>query len=214
MGLDMSLKIKRKPVKGRPKNSKFETPVVREYFSVDNEPVTFDLPDINTGKFGPQLKPKKGKENMLAYCLITYELAYWRKANAIHKWFVDNVQKGNDNCEEYRVTRRNLLDLCDLVSDVLDHCELKDGKVRNGYQFKKFLWFHYKKYNKVDGKVLTKDSIKYCQEKLPTQKGFFFGSIDYDEHYYNDLVYTKERLSYILENYNLSEDKIYYSSSW
>ena len=87
-------------------------------------------------------------------------------------------------------------------------------RVRNGYQFKKFLWFRYKKYNKVDGKVLTKDSIKYCQEKLPTQEGFFFGSTDYDEHYYNDLVYTKERLNYILENYNLSKDKVYYSSSW
>ena len=145
---------------------------------------------------------------------IIESVAYWRKANAIHKWFVDNVQKGKDDCKEYRVTRRNLLDLCDLVSDVLDHCELKEGKIRNGYQLKKFLWFHYKKYNKVDGKVLTKDSIKYCQEKLPTQEGFFFGSTDYDEHYYDDLVYTKERLNHILENYNLSKDKVYYSSSW
>lgn len=24
---------------------------------------------------------------------ISCEAAYWRKANAIHKWFVDNVQK-------------------------------------------------------------------------------------------------------------------------
>ena len=24
--------------------------------------------------------------------------AYWRKANQIHAWFVDNVQQGNDDC--------------------------------------------------------------------------------------------------------------------
>ena len=29
------------------------------------------------------------------------EVAYWRKQNAIHKWFVDNVQEGVDNCAIY-----------------------------------------------------------------------------------------------------------------
>ena len=24
---------------------------------------------------------------------ISFEVGYWRKANAIHKWFVDNIQK-------------------------------------------------------------------------------------------------------------------------
>lgn len=205
MGLDMSLKMKKHPSKGRNKDS-----IIVRYYIKDKEEIGYELPDLNTHKVKyNQAMIKKSDE-----VIDVYELAYWRKANAIHKWFVDNVQKGKDNCKEYRVTRRNLLDLCDLVSDVLNHCELKDGKIRNGYQFKKFLWFHYKKYNKVDGKVLTKDSIKYCQEKLPTQEGLFFGSTDYDEYYYNDLVYTKERLNHILENYNLSKDKVYYSSSW
>ena len=205
MGLDMSLKMKKHPSKGRNKDS-----IIVRYYIKDKEEIGYELPDLNTHKVKyNQAMIKKSDE-----VIDVYELAYWRKANAIHKWFVDNVQKGKDNCKEYRVTRRNLLDLCDLVSDVLNHCELKEGKVRNGYQLKKFLWFYYKKYNKVDGKVLTKDSIKYCQEKLPTQEGFFFGSTDYDEHYYDDLVYTKERLNHILENYNLSKDKVYYSSSW
>ena len=26
------------------------------------------------------------------------KVAYWRKANAIHRWFVDNVQNGEDEC--------------------------------------------------------------------------------------------------------------------
>ena len=37
--------------------------------------------------------------------------AYWRKANQIHKWFVDNVQGGEDNCGEYYVSHEKLKEL-------------------------------------------------------------------------------------------------------
>jgi hypothetical protein len=37
--------------------------------------------------------------------------AYWRKANQIHKWFVDNVQGGEDNCGEYYVSQDKLKEL-------------------------------------------------------------------------------------------------------
>ena len=37
--------------------------------------------------------------------------AYWRKCNQIHKWFVDNVQDGNDNCGEYYVSHEKLKEL-------------------------------------------------------------------------------------------------------
>ena len=136
----MSLKMKKHPSRGRNKDS-----IAMRCYIKDKKEIGYELPDLNTHKIKyNQAMIKKSDE-----VIDVYEVAYWRKANAIHKWFVDNVQKGKDDCKEYRVTRRNLLDLCDLVSDVLDHCELKEGKVRNGYQLKKFLWFHYKKYNKV-----------------------------------------------------------------
>ena len=35
---------------------------------------------------------------------ITFERGYWRKANQIHSWFVENVQNGEDNCNEYYET--------------------------------------------------------------------------------------------------------------
>jgi hypothetical protein len=35
---------------------------------------------------------------------IEEEVAYWRKANHIHSWFVKNLQNGVDNCGEYHVT--------------------------------------------------------------------------------------------------------------
>jgi len=40
--------------------------------------------------------------------------AYWRKSNQIHKWFVDNIQNGEDDCKEYPVSREQLIDLMDL----------------------------------------------------------------------------------------------------
>lgn len=212
MGLDMSLRIKRKSSQGRPRNNEFEKPVMRIYYSSKGEALTFDLPDYKTGKLGLAKKPKK--PGLFSYSEVVYELAYWRKANAIHKWFVDNVQNGNDNCEDYFVTSRQLKDLYNTVCDVLEHCELKKGKVKNGYTIKKFLWKTYRKYNKVNGKVLTKKSIKYCAEHLPTQDGFFFGNTQYNEYYYEDLVYTKERLEYILKKYDVDTAKIYYTSSW
>lgn len=33
---------------------------------------------------------------------VTYiyvKVGYWRKANAVHKWFVENVQDGVDECD-------------------------------------------------------------------------------------------------------------------
>jgi hypothetical protein len=50
--------------------------------------------------------------------VLEVQVAYWRKANQIHKWFVDHVQNGVDNCEEYYVSRDQLqllLDSCKIV---------------------------------------------------------------------------------------------------
>jgi len=33
-----------------------------------------------------------------------YDVIEWRKANAVHKWFVDNVQDGKDDCGRYIVS--------------------------------------------------------------------------------------------------------------
>lgn len=49
---------------------------------------------------------------------ITEEVGYWRKANQIHKWFVDNVQNGNDDCGNYYVSREKLEELLDLCRKV------------------------------------------------------------------------------------------------
>ena len=53
---------------------------------------------------------------------ISVKAMYWRKANAIHNWFVNNVQDGEDNCREYEVGREQLAELRELCDRVLkDH---------------------------------------------------------------------------------------------
>lgn len=51
---------------------------------------------------------------------IEEESGYWRKANAIHDWFVNNVQDGEDNCGEYYVPEEKMKALLDLVDQVLE----------------------------------------------------------------------------------------------
>ena len=42
---------------------------------------------------------------------ITYPIAYWRKANAIHGWFVRNCGNNQDTCQEMYVSTDDLRNL-------------------------------------------------------------------------------------------------------
>lgn len=55
--------------------------------------------------------------------IVNVTVAYWRKANAIHKWFVDNCQDGKDECQESYVERQQLIELRDLCKKVLKEPE-------------------------------------------------------------------------------------------
>lgn len=72
---------------------------------------------------------EEGKEKRVVYRSIWTEIGYWRKANHIHKWFVDNVQDGEDDCEKYEVTKSNLLDLKDVCEEVLTLKGKDEGKI-------------------------------------------------------------------------------------
>ena len=106
---------------------------------------------------------------------IIIDVFYWRKANQIHKWFVDNVQGGEDECKESYVERDQLQELLTTVKAVLqDHSQAK---------------------------IL-----------LPTQSGFFFGSTEYDNYYYEDLKATEKGLEEALKEDDGGD--FYYHSSW
>lgn len=89
----------------------------------DNDPDTKTAEVI--AKLFPELTPNTrwGKEQSRIK-EITCEAAYWRKANAIHQWFVKNCQDGVDDCGEYPVGHDDLKALIDLCKQVLANREL------------------------------------------------------------------------------------------
>lgn len=51
---------------------------------------------------------------------VVEEVGYWRKANHIHKWFVDNVQDGVDDCDEYEVEEEKLRELLEICHQIVE----------------------------------------------------------------------------------------------
>jgi len=57
---------------------------------------------------------------------IKVEAGYWRKANQIHNWFVQNVQEGKDECQNSYVSREQLTELRETCQKVLDNHDLAE----------------------------------------------------------------------------------------
>jgi hypothetical protein len=108
---------------------------------------------------------------------ISCEAMYWRKANAIHRWFVENCQSGVDDCKEYHVSFGELKQLRDACAKIM-----------------------------IDNKK--------APDVLPTCNGFFFGSTEFDEWFWDDIKRTEFELSAILENPENNSWAYYYRSSW
>ena len=100
---------------------------------------------------------------------VQFPLMYWRKSNQIHQWFVQNVQGGVDNCQEYSVS----LDQLKLLSKTIEPALV---------------------------------STAAASELLPTTEGFFFGSQEYDEYYFEDLKNTKEQIDKIIAYQTAAEN--------
>lgn len=114
---------------------------------------------------------------------VEEQVGYWRKANHIHMWMVNNIQDGEDDCKEYQIYEEQ-------IGYLLATCKQ------------------------------VKEDHSLAESLLPTGSGFFFGSTDYDEGYYQDVDYTIEVLEQALKE--IEEDKAtgnyspeyYYQSSW
>ncbi len=136
------------------------------------------------------------------------EVAYWRKANQIHNWFVENIQDGNDDCGYYEVSRQKLQELLADCCDVLKYAECELQEMNGGLQKIDGEW---KETTMMGRKILNKDVVS---DILPTTSGFFFGSTDYDEWYLRDIENTIEQINTILDETDFTEDAILYTSSW
>jgi hypothetical protein len=57
---------------------------------------------------------------------VSISVGYWRKENAIHNWFVQNCQSGEDDCKEYHVDREQLETLKSVCETILLDKKLTD----------------------------------------------------------------------------------------
>ena len=136
------------------------------------------------------------------------EVAYWRKANAIHGWFVNNVQNGVDKCQKSPVTRQQLNELLSVCHEVIKSAKLIDGHVSNGSHASAETNFKMVE-DYIEGKVIENPEV--LETLLPTVKGFFFGGYGYDEYYLSDVKNTVNQLQKALV---LEFQEFVYQSSW
>jgi len=109
----------------------------------------------------------------------TSDVGYWRKANAIHNWFVQELADGVDECQEIKVTMEDLYRLRDLCKQLLKDRDDKEA-----------------------------------QDKLPTTRGFFFGTTEYDEGYWYDLEKTALIIDYLDYMSSYRHEGFIYQASW
>lgn len=219
MGLDMYLE--RMP---RYKDSTADTvSTIEDYLSLleyreeKDEPGMFlekwcghretELPPHDAVEFYKQHFSKKSEDSIMPR--ICEEVGYWRKVNAVHNWFVENVQCGEDDCQYHReVTAEDLQKLKSTCAKVISLAKLKPGKIHVGSRYSG---------GKVeqmyeDGFVVA--NPKVCDELLPTSDGFFFGSTDYDQYYMEGLRETIEICEKALKTTDFNTQMLYYCSSW
>lgn len=126
---------------------------------------------------------------------VDEEVMYWRKANHIHRWFVENAQDGEDNCGHYFVDLDKLKELLGLCNKVIESSELVEPM--------------------VDGEEKVFEDAKVANDLLPTQEGFFFGCTDYDQHYLDDTVATRDWIIQMLDEAECGSSRsFFYHASW
>lgn len=102
---------------------------IEEMLEIDN---TEDLnPDTTTAV---EFLPLRQYEFIKAFSIF-HEGGYWRKANAIHAWFVDNVQKGVDDCGYYELTREDLEKLKGICQEAVKSKNPGELQPRSGFFF-------------------------------------------------------------------------------
>ena len=80
-----------------------------EHKGADN----FEVTVSQHGEPVSHIKPER-----IAY--VNEEVGYWRKANHIHNWFVENVQDGKDDCGSYWVNKEDLEKLLSLCKQIIE----------------------------------------------------------------------------------------------
>ena len=66
---------------------------------------------------------------------VKVNVAYWRKSNQIHAWFVENVGNGEDKCDRHYVEREKLQALVDECKGALKDKNPQNLPPKSGFFF-------------------------------------------------------------------------------
>lgn len=152
-----------------------------------------------TGKINLKRDGKQIKLPLENLSKITYRIAYWRKANSIHNWFVKECQDGVDECQQTWVSGEKLLelvDLCNKALDIINSSKLVKKTVNNSWSGK-------------SEEIEVYDCEEEMKKMLPPTAGFFFGNTEITQWYKEDLEDTIEQLKDVND-----DSTYYYQSSW
>ena len=144
-------------------------------------------------------------------------VGYWRKANAIHGWFVRECANGVDECQDIYVTRDKLIELRDECSKALAnrHNATPNQKADRVINLQEngdpneVITHIMDEFKKQSSNVKSNTIVA---EPLAPTEGFFFGSTERDEYYYESIEYTLDMLNSLLANDESYE--YYYRASW
>ena len=97
---------------------------------------------------------------------VAMEAMYWRKANAIHDWFVTMVQEGVDDCKEYFVDTEQLDDLIALCNEALttkdtDLLQTSSGFFFGSTEYDQYDWDEITRTRDELSKLLTNPQAKH-----------------------------------------------------
>jgi hypothetical protein len=151
---------------------------------------------------------------------------YLSKKTYVKQW----EHKGEDNYQ-VEVTQKGE-PVSHIKSERISYIEEEVGYWRKSNQIHN--WFVQNVQNGIDncgtyfvGKEQLEELLELCkqvlannqlaEELLPSASGFFFGSTEYDEWYFNDLTHTVQIIESLLSEQNergYIDGDIYYHSSW
>ena len=100
-----------------------------DYSDTQNRIITQEYMDLI-----PMDAPDITQHGDFAGITVTYPVGYWRKANAIHNFFVKNVGEEIDNCQEMWVSRETLIDLRARCVDVLNADDMEEEAKEKGLE--------------------------------------------------------------------------------
>ena len=123
--------------------------------------------------FYPQ-ELKELRKDLFEYNFLSkttkYQVAYWRKENAIHKWFVDNCADGIDECQDVYVPLEKLEELVEVCEEVLNNQSSAEDKLptQSGFFFgsQKYDEWYYK------GLQYTVNTLKKVIEVMKTNSKY------------------------------------------